>query len=175
MLAVDGASEHLAQTGDVLIREVAPRDEAAIARMWQELTDYHVALDPRLPGATPGAAERYAERLLERRDDAFTHTFVAEVDGAVIGYVLGAVIDLHPDLFDHVDSGFIADIYVDPAHRRRGIARGLVEAINAWFAEQGVQHAEWQVAAANTDGIRFWEAISGSAIMVRMRIDLDGV
>lgn len=159
---------------DVVIRLVAPHDEAAIARMWQELTDYHVALDPRLPGATPGAAERYASRLLERRDDPYTRAFVAEVGGQVVGYVLGAIIDLHPDLFDHVDSGFIADIYVCPAHRRQGIARQLVDRINRWFAEQGVRHTEWQVAAANTEGIRFWEAINGHAIMVRMRVDLDG-
>ncbi len=159
---------------EVVIRQVAPRDEQALARMWQELTDYHVALDPRLPGATPGAAARYAARLLERRDDPYTRAFVAEVGGQVIGYVLGAVIDLHPDLFDHVDSGFIADIYVDPAYRRQGVARQLVDRINRWFAEQGVRHTEWQVAAANTEGIRFWEAINGRAIMVRMRVDLDG-
>lgn len=164
----------MTHTDEVTIRVVEPRDEAAIARLWQGLTDYHVKLDPRLPDATPGAAERYASRLLERRDDSFTRTFVAEVDGDVIGYVLGAVVDLHPDLFAHVDSGFIADIYVDPAYRRRGIARQLVDTINAWFAEQGVSHTEWQVAAKNEEGIRFWEAVNGSAVMVRMRVDLDG-
>lgn len=164
----------MAHKDDAVIRAVEPRDEAAIARLWQELTDYHVALDPRLPGATPGAAERYSSRLLERRDDPFTRAFVAEVAGEVVGYVLGAVVDLHPDLFDHVESGFIADIYVTPAYRRRGIARQLVAAINTWFAAQGVRYTEWQVAARNREGIRFWEAINGSAIMVRMRVDLNG-
>lgn len=158
---------------DVVIRAVEPQDAGAIARLWQDLTDYHVRLDPRLPGATPGAAERYASRLLERRDDPHTRAYVAEVDGQVVGYVLGTIIDLHPDLFEHVDSGFIADIYVDPAYRRRGIARELVETINTWFAEQGVHHVEWQVAAANTAGLRFWEAIDGLAIMVRMRAELN--
>ncbi len=162
----------MAQVDDVVIRAVEPRDADAIARMWQALTDYHVRLDPRLPGATPGAAERYASRLLERRDDPHTRAYVAEVGGQVVGYVLGTIIDLHPDLFEHVDSGFIADIYVDPAYRRLGIARDLVETINAWFAGQGVQHVEWQVAAANTVGLRFWEAIDGLAIMVRMRAEL---
>ncbi|MBN1965191.1 MAG: GNAT family N-acetyltransferase, partial [Anaerolineae bacterium] len=121
---------------------------------------------------TPGAAERYASRLLERRDDPYTRAFVAEVNGEIAGYILGAVIDLHPDLFQHVDAGFIADIYVDPAYRQRGIARELVETMTGWFAKQGVKYVEWQVAAANPDGIRFWEAVGGRSIMIRMRLEV---
>jgi GNAT superfamily N-acetyltransferase len=158
----------------VTIREVEPRDEAAIARLWQELSDYHVVLDPRLPAPVPGAAGLYASRLLERRDDPDTRTFVAEVDGEAVGYVLGAVIDMLPDLFEHDDVGFIADIYVVEPYRRRGIARALVDTINAWFAEQGVSHTEWQVADANAPGRRFWESVGGRPLMTRMRVELNG-
>jgi ribosomal protein S18 acetylase RimI-like enzyme len=159
-------------TDELLIRPVEPKDEKAIAHLWQALSDYHVQIDARLPGTTPGAAERYASRLIERRDDPATRTCVAQVNGHVVGYVLGAVVDLHPDLFEHVDVGFIADIYVDPVYRRQGIARRLVETLNQWFGEQGVEHTELQVSAVNTDGQRFWEAVGGSAIMVRMRMDI---
>jgi ribosomal protein S18 acetylase RimI-like enzyme len=156
-----------------MIRAVEPCDEVAIARLWQALTDYHVQLDPRLPGATPGAAERYASRLLERRDDPLTRTFVAEVGGETVGYVLGAIVDLRPDLFQPLDVGFIADIYVDQAYRGRGIARQLVDAINHWFAAQGVDQTEWQVAAENTAGVRFWEALGGEPVMIRMHMSLN--
>jgi GNAT superfamily N-acetyltransferase len=159
---------------EVTIRRVERRDERAVARLWQALSDYHVEIDSRLPPPTPGAAKRYAARLIERRNDPQTRAFVAEVDGVVVGYVLGAVIDLHPDLFDHVDSGFIADIFVDPAYRQQGIARQLVETINRWFAKQGVNRTEWQVAAANVEGIRFWEAVGGQSIMIRMRMENTG-
>jgi GNAT superfamily N-acetyltransferase len=142
--------------------------------MWRTLSDYHVGLDRRLPVPTDGAAKQYAARLLEQRDDPSTRAFVAEVDGQVVGYLLGAVIDLQSDLFEYVDTGFIADIYVDPGHRRRGIARRLVETINGWFADEGVRHVEWQAAVANADAIHFWEALGGRAITVRMRVELDG-
>jgi len=164
----------LADGSDVIIRRVEPRDEEAIARMWRTLSDYHVGLDRRLPVPTDGAAKQYAARLLEQRDDPSTRAFVAEVDGQVVGYLLGAVIDLQSDLFEYVDTGFIADIYVDPGHRRRGIARRLVETINGWFADEGVRHVEWQAAVANADAIHFWEALGGRAITVRMRVELDG-
>jgi ribosomal protein S18 acetylase RimI-like enzyme len=158
-----------AMADDITIRPVAPPDEDAIARLWQALTDYHVHLDPRLPTSTPGAAENYAARLLERRDDPYTQAFVAEVGGQVVGYILGAIIELQPDLFEYTDSGFIADVYVDPAYRRRGIARQLVETLAAWFAERGVFLVEWQVAARNPDAIHFWESVGGQPLTIRMQ------
>jgi ribosomal protein S18 acetylase RimI-like enzyme len=151
------------------IRRVEPEDAKAIAKLWQALSDYHVEIDPRMPTTTSGAANRYASRMIERRDDPYTRTFVAEVDGQVVGYILGAVLDLHPDLFQHVEAGFIADIFVDSAYRQQGIARKLVDTMSEWFVSEGVQHIEWQVAAANESGIRFWEAIGGKAMTIRMR------
>ncbi len=108
-------------------------DEGAIARLWLALSEYHVALDDRMPVPTEGAAERYAARLVERRNDPQTRAFVAEIDREVVGFVLGAVVDLYSDLFEHAESGYIADVFVDPAHRRRGVARQLFGAMAGWF------------------------------------------
>lgn len=155
------------------IRRVEPKDETAVARLWQMLSDYHTQLDPRLPVPTPGAAQSYAARLLETRDDEFTRTFVAELDDEVIGYILGAVIDLQADLFEYVNTGFIADVFVDPTYRRQGVARRLVETMNHWFTAQGVQQVEWQVASANQDAVNFWKAVGGQSLTIRMRLKLD--
>ena len=157
----------------VKIRLVEPRDAEAVAGLWQALSDYHSDLDPRLPAAVPGAKRDYAARMLERCDDPKTRALVAEVDGHVVGYVLGAIVDLHPDLFDHVDAGFIADVFVHEHYREQGIASQLVVEINRWFESQGIRHVELQVAAANTPGIDFWDAQGALAVMVRMRIELD--
>jgi len=154
----------------VTIRLVEPRDQEAIARMWEALSAYHTRLDSRMPRAAAGAPAAYASRLIEVRSDAETRAFVAEVEGAVVGYVLGAVVDLTPDLFEHEDVGFIADIYVEPDYRRRGIARQLFNAICDWFAAQGVRHVEWQVAVANAEARRFWEAVGGRGLTMRMRL-----
>ncbi len=159
---------------EVRIRRVRRRDEGAIARLWLALSEYHVALDDRMPVPTEGAAERYAARLVERRNDPQTRAFVAEIDREVVGFVLGAVVDLYSDLFEHAESGYIADVFVDPAHRRRGVARQLFGAMAGWFAEQGVAHIEWQVAATNPAGVAFWEAVGGRPVVVRMRLPLDG-
>ncbi|MBN1200430.1 MAG: GNAT family N-acetyltransferase [Anaerolineae bacterium] len=156
------------------IRAVEPQDRAAIARLWQALSDYHVQIDARMPAPVPGAADRYASRLIERRDDPHTCAFVAEVDNQVVGYILGAMLDLHPDLFKHLEAGYIADIFVDPAYRHQGIARDLVNTINRWFIDQGARYVEWQVAAANPGGLHFWESIGGKPLMIRMHLDIGG-
>lgn len=163
----------LSRVSEHVIRPVEPQDEAAIARLWQALSDYHVRLDPRMPVPAEGAAARYAARLVERRNDPQTRAYVAEVGGEVVGFALGAVIDLHPDLFKPVKSGYIADLFVDRRYRRHGLARDLVAALTGWFHSCGVVHIEWQVAAANSPGIRFWEAMGGLATVVRMRLEPD--
>ena len=158
----------------ITVRPVAPQDQDALAHLWQALVDYHTQLDKRLPHATDGAATRYAERLVRRvQRGASTQAYVAEAEGQVVGYVLGSVLDLHPDLFEQRRAGFIADLFVLPAYRRRGIARRLVAALNAWFAERGMRIVEWNVAAANTEGLRFWQTLGGQPIMVQMRASLE--
>ncbi len=154
------------------IRPVEPRDETSIARLWQSLTQHLTTLDPRLPGATPGAPERYASRLLERSDDALTRAYVAEADDRVVGYILGAIVELHPDLFEHVNAGYIADIFVEREYRRMGIGAELVETMLEWFVDEGIRNVEWQVAAADANALDFWSAMDGLAIMVRMRMML---
>lgn len=160
-------------SSDVIIRRASTADETAIARLWQALSDEHVRLDVRLPVPVAGAAHHYAARLVETLDDPMTRTFVAEAGGRVVAYILGAVIDLQPDLFEYVETGFIADVYVEPGYRRQGIARALVQTLNDWFAAQGVRHTEWQVAAANPAAVHFWEAVGGRPVTVRMRVELD--
>lgn len=156
----------------VVIRLAAPSDIDAIAGLWLALVTYHRELDPHLPPAAPNGASRYARRLLDRLDEPMTRVLVAEVDGAVIGYVLGMVVDLAPEMFAQPPSGFLADIYVDTAHRRRGAGRALVEHLTAWFRDKGLTYYEWHVAALNDDALRFWRAMGGGSVMLRMRAEI---
>lgn len=154
---------------EVVIRAAQPGDVDAVARLWQDLVEYHREIDIDLPPAAPQGAKRYARRLLDRIDDPMSRVLVAQVDGAIIGYVLGVVVDLAPEIFMQEASGFLADIYVDAAHRRRGIGRALVADLTAWFAQQGLRYYEWHVAARNEESIAFWHRVGGREVMLRMR------
>lgn len=141
--------------------------------MWQRLVDYHRQLDSDLPPATADGAARYARSLGERIGDTHTRTFVAEKDGRLVGYVLGVMVDFAPEMFAQEPSGFLADIFVDEDHRRAGVGKALVAALTEWFRSLGVTYFEWHVAARNPDGVRFWKALGGREVMLRMRADLN--
>lgn len=155
-----------------MIRRATPLDADDIARLWESLVDYHYQLDASLPQAAPDGGRRYALRLIDRMDDSHTRIFVADEEGEIVGYVLAIIIDLAPEMFVQEYSGFLADIFVEPDYRKRGIGRQLVDAVRQWYMECGVTHYEWYVAANNPAGIAFWRSIGGRDILMRMRADL---
>jgi GNAT superfamily N-acetyltransferase len=66
--------------------------------------------------------------------------WLAELDGVIVA---GAGVVLRPLLPrpGHPDGGteaYVLNVYTDDAHRRRGLARGLMEAIVVWSRTQGV-------------------------------------
>jgi len=157
----------------VVIRTATPRDIDAVAGLWEQLVIYHHALDTDLPQATPRGALYYGRRIIDRIDDPTACVLVAEVDKQVVGYALGFVVDLVPEMFDQTASGFLADIFVDEAHRRHGVGGALVNGMTAWFNAQHLRHWEWHVAARNLEAVAFWHAMGGREVMMRMRAPVD--
>jgi GNAT superfamily N-acetyltransferase len=51
---------------------------------------------------------------------------------------------------------FVYNVYTEPAHRRRGLARLVMDAIHAWCAEAGVTSMALN---ASTDGQPLYEAM----------------
>jgi len=156
----------------VTIRVARSDDADIIGMLWQHLADYHRDLNTMMPVPAVDGAERYAARVQSRLDDSYTKTLVAEVSGEVIGYVMGIIVDLLPEMFEQERAGFLADIYVRPEHRGKGIGRGLVSSLADWFRSRGIEHMEWYVASANHSGIAFWLAMGGRDVMTRMRLTL---
>jgi ribosomal protein S18 acetylase RimI-like enzyme len=157
-----------------MIRLMKPMDAPAVVELWSSLVAHHRAMTTDLPAAAPNGAARYVKRLIQRLDDPFTRILVAEDNGRVIGFALGTVVDLLPDIFDLEPGGYLADIFVDPLYRQRGLGRGLVRAMLDWFREQQVRYIELSVAVHNEEAIAFWKAVGGREVMLRMRIDVQG-
>lgn len=76
--------------------------------------------------------------------------FAAEEDGKLIGAILAG---------NDGRRGYIYHTAVSPEHRRRGIARELVNAALSALEALGIHKAALVVFSANADGNAFWERL----------------
>ena len=97
------------------VRPAKPRDADAVLALMEGLTRPAVADDP--------APQRDVFLKHLEHDDA--QVFVAELDGEIAGAVS---LWIQPRLNWTTPQAWIPDLYVAPAFRRRGAARGLLDA-----------------------------------------------
>ncbi len=127
-------------------RRLAPGDTKAALESLAVMAE---ALEEAGDSLTP----RYADSVLARPD---TWVFAAEIDGAVVGALTAHIIPMTRTEGTEV---FIYDIGVATAHRRKGIGRGLIEALSRATAAAG--HGEvWVLAETDdTDAVAFYEGL----------------
>jgi ribosomal protein S18 acetylase RimI-like enzyme len=99
----------------VIVREAEPRDADDVLRLMEELT--------RPPVADDAGPQR--DVFLAHLDDPDCRIYVAELDGQVAGAVS---LWSQPRLNWTTPQGWIPDLYVAEAFRRRGAARALLDA-----------------------------------------------
>jgi GNAT superfamily N-acetyltransferase len=95
--------------GTITVRQATPDDATELARML-DLFDGM--------GATP---EQVAARMLACQ--SVLTTFIGDLDGQPVGF---ACLRLVPHLQGDEPYAELTDIYVDPPHRRHGVARALI-------------------------------------------------
>ena len=88
------------------------------------------------------------EQLASQLRDA-QHEFIAAVDPA--GRVLG-----YAGMLFVLDEGYISNVAVDPAFRRRGIADALIERLCALCRSHALSFATLEVRAGNTAAVSLY-------------------
>lgn len=97
------------------VRPANERDADAVLALMEDLTRPEVADDPR----------PQRDVFLTHLEDPNARVYVVEVDGQVAG---AASLWIVPRLNWTTPQAWIPDLYVDPAFRRRGAARALLDA-----------------------------------------------
>ena len=122
--------------------------------LWIELTRHHAALDPHF--ALRSGAEDEARRLLEAQlRDPDTAIWVAGDPPSAF-----AIVDVRraPPIHSETCRAEITDLYVAPAHRRRGAGRALVAVATRWASARGAERVEVHVSPRNAEAQAFWRA-----------------
>lgn len=88
-------------------------------------------------------------------------------DDELVGFLHGVLRVVPPYLAGRF-AGSIEAVFVQPAHRRRGIAAELVRLAEDWFAEKGARHIELKVLVGNEAGRAFWERVGFRADLLQM-------
>ena len=147
------------------VRPARPQEIDRVAALWGLITDHHAALDPLFRmrrGVVAEAELRELLRTLRRDPDA--EIFVFDQGGTPEGLCI-VRIDRAPPILEETERAEITDVGVRPEWRRRGVARRLVEAAQAWVQGRGVARIEIQVAAGNREGQAFWRSLGYGPLM----------
>ena len=140
---------------DYRIRVATAADAAVIARHRVAMFRDMRALDERDAGALHDAALDYLGRALA---SGAYRGWVVEHDGTVVA---GGAIIVSPGLprpenLRGDDEAYLLNVYTEPAHRRRGLARRLMEEMLAWCRARGIARV---VLHASDDGAALYASL----------------
>lgn len=156
----------------MIVRAATPADLPRVSVLAAQLVRQHHALDAQRFFIVDGLEKGYEGFLggeLRRRDAL---VLVAEEGDALLGY---AYATLEPrDWNDLLDAcGKLNDVFVDPATRRRGVGRALLEAVRAELRKRGAPRMVLMSAWRNPDAHAFFEAAGFRRTMLEMTLELD--
>lgn len=144
---------------DFILRAAELRDVATIVQMIRELAEFEQL--EHLVQATP---EKLRPHLFGEKPVA--EAMVAEVDGKAIAFALYFT---NFSTFLAQPGLYLEDLYVQPAHRAKGVGEALLTRLAALAAERGCGRFEWSVLDWNANAIRFYERM-GATVMPDWRI-----
>ncbi len=120
------------------IREASERDLDVVAELRLQFLAEHRGIDAtELPA---GFGTTTLEFLRRHAESSTGRSWLAEHDGVAVGVVTMLLLDLAPRPEDASGSeGYLINMYVTPAHRRRGIGRELLGACRRVADELGLR------------------------------------
>lgn len=150
--------EHLARLAaerppaGLAVRRAGRGDLPALATLVAALRA-HEGID----APAPDLASRLAADGFGDRPAFVCH--LAERRGEIVGYALHW---LTYDTEPAARCGYLSDLFVAPAHRRSGVARGLMAAVARHWEARGAPWIEWEVRRDNRAACRFYDTVAQS-------------
>src|SRR3569833_1746233 len=146
-----------------------PRDEPAILSFINALQDYEAAFEPDRRRDPDFAVEHW---LLLQHRCAEKHgiMLLAEDDGKPVGWAFAH--DQNAELFvvePERHHGFLAELYVAPQERGKGLGRALVEGCETWARGRGLKLLLVGVLARYARAIRSYDVAGYAAYGITMR------
>ena len=145
----------------------------AVGRLGALLVREHHDFDPeRFIAATSGTEKGYGSFLGTQLEEPHIVILVAERDGKVIGYTYAGVEG--PNYMElRGPAGMLYDIVVDPAHRRQGVGRMLLDATLEALKARGAPRVVLEAAERNPSAQRLFDRAGFRRTMIEMTRELN--
>jgi len=154
----------------IQIRPATKSDQQALGRYGAALMRQHHASDPRRFILTDRPEAGYGRFLVSQLGNPDYQVLVAEDSNEVVGYVFAGIEGTSwRDL--RGPCGFIHDVYVHEATRRRGTGRELVRAAIAWVHSRGLSQVVLWSKAGNEAAQRLFASLGFRPTMIEMTLD----
>jgi hypothetical protein len=141
---------------DFSIRPARPGDEHGIFALVQALAEYE-----QLTHAVTGSPQKLAQDLFGPRPaaEALVVEATSESKQSLLAFALFfgsySTFLTQPGLY-------LEDIFVLPAHRRRGIGKALLQAVARLALARNCARLEWSVLDWNADAIAFYQSLGAN-------------
>jgi len=146
----------------------------ACAEMFNSLMEEHASI-PEIFAVTSDVVPKKKSEYSAIIAGGNGRIFVARKDDQPVA--MAAVYTRHaPDYFHFKEHGFIADVYVQAQHRRKGLARQLAAACLDYLSQQGITTVRLTNSVLNDVADRTWDALGFKEVMkVRLLNVEDGI
>jgi ribosomal protein S18 acetylase RimI-like enzyme len=150
------------------IRPATAADAPSLGRLGALLVAAHHDFDPdRFIAATPGTEASYGRFLASELSRPDRFVLVAEEAGVVLGYAY-AGLEGNDYMALRGPAGVVYDLVVDPARRREGLGRQLLDAALAALIERGAPRVVLSTAERNASAQRLFAEIGFRRTMIEM-------
>jgi GNAT superfamily N-acetyltransferase len=139
------------------IRPANQDDVPGLVDLWIEFMDFHTALDPDYV-RSPDAVKNWTAYVTEKISDEKFRIIVAVDEGRLVGHLV-ATLKEYPPVFTLKNYGFVQEIAVNYAYRRKGVGRRLYDAAEEWLLSAGVSRIQINVDTDNETSRGFWNAV----------------
>lgn len=146
---------------EIHIREYIPADQKQMLRMQVDLVDKMSQIDPhkRFRSREDLHAQRYFEALQKDLAENQGTMFVAENDGTLVGYISARIersSEIDTETKYPAKQGYIEGLFVDEAHRGKGISSRLMEHAEKYFRKNGCDFSSVACVAVNEAARKFY-------------------
>jgi ribosomal protein S18 acetylase RimI-like enzyme len=152
----------------ISVRPATQADIAALGRLGALLVAVHHEFDPeRFIGPTPATERGYGAFLGTQIGQADVLVLVAEEAGVVLGYTYAAV-EGNDYMALRGPAGVVYDLVVDPARRKQGVGRRLLEETLAALVRRGAPRVLLSTAERNPASQRLFASAGFRRTMIEM-------